>query len=221
MMNARDFVRFGILAAGLAVGAAVAATPGIASADGLDFQISIDGYDLLPTTDNSATAVSGTGDIAIAYGVNASAEANGGTGDFAEAIGTQAQAYSGYFSGSNDDSAIGIGDDSMAVAVNGSNDIAFGDSDGATVYGGGGYLPGVTGSDDIAAIVNPSGTGGYLEVGQNGNYDLGAILFDNDTIAYSATGGNYLYDIVSPLGDESGAAAATGGGWLADLLALF
>jgi hypothetical protein len=51
---ARGLARLGILAVGLGIGATVASTPGIALADSLDFQISIDGNDLLPTADNSA-----------------------------------------------------------------------------------------------------------------------------------------------------------------------
>jgi hypothetical protein len=64
MASARGITRLGVLAVGLGVGAVIAFAPGIASAD--DFQISIHGYDLLPTTGNPATATSGTGDIAIA-----------------------------------------------------------------------------------------------------------------------------------------------------------
>jgi hypothetical protein len=78
------------LAVGLGVVAAVASTAGLASADGLNFQISMDGYDLLPTAGNSASAYSSIGDIAIAYGDNANAYAVNGIGDFAEAIGVDA-----------------------------------------------------------------------------------------------------------------------------------
>ena len=39
----------------------------------LDYQISINGMDLFPTVDNTATATSGTGDIAIAIGNGANA----------------------------------------------------------------------------------------------------------------------------------------------------
>lgn len=76
----------GLLAVGLGIGAALAATPGIASADAstdwlssidqllgslsapattssLDMQVSIDGTDLFPTAGNTATAASDSGDI--------------------------------------------------------------------------------------------------------------------------------------------------------------
>jgi hypothetical protein len=54
-----------------------------------------------------------------------------------------------------------------------------------------------------------------------GNFDLGAILFQDGVTNTGASGADYLYDIVTALGTETNAAAATAGGWLADLLALF
>jgi hypothetical protein len=106
-MNTRGIARLGILAVGLGIGAAAAYTP-VASADSstdwlwsmdsllgaaavpvvpsaLDYQISIDGYDLFPTAGNTATAVSGMGDIAIAFGSGSDAVADGGFGDYATA----------------------------------------------------------------------------------------------------------------------------------------
>jgi hypothetical protein len=59
MKHATRIGRLAGLAVGLGIGAALAATPGVASAD--DFQISIDGMDLLPTAGNTATATSGRG----------------------------------------------------------------------------------------------------------------------------------------------------------------
>ena len=84
--------RLGMLSVGMSIGAALAATPQVASADPsadpfswadqllsglavpadtaspLDIQISISGMDLFSTVDNTATATSGTGSIAIAIG---------------------------------------------------------------------------------------------------------------------------------------------------------
>ena len=108
MVKARGFARVGVLAVGLGVGATVASTPGIASADGLDFQISIDGYDLLPTADNSATATSEMGG-SRSLSVTAPPQPRAsGTGQFALADGTNA------FAGTegNDDTAIDIGNNS-------------------------------------------------------------------------------------------------------------
>jgi hypothetical protein len=42
-----------------------------------------------------------------------------------------------------------------------------------------------------------------------------------DGATASAPGADYLYDIISALGNESGTAAATSGGFLAELLSLF
>jgi hypothetical protein len=84
--------RLGLLAVGLGIGAAVASTPGTASAD--DMQISIDGFDLFPTAGNTATAFSTFGDMAIASGVGAEAVANDGVGDLAIASGAGADADS-------------------------------------------------------------------------------------------------------------------------------
>jgi hypothetical protein len=229
MMNAHVFVRFGILAAGLAVGAAVAATPGIASADGLDFQISIDGYDLLPTTDNSASASSGIGDIAIAYGDGASANASDGSGNFAAAFGNNVGALAGGSSASDFDTAIVTGSGSSADAVYGNGDTALVDATDSTAYTGGSDTGGVitTSGNDLSAVIDPFGTGhdfanaGYNEFGGPGGYDLGAILFEDNTTTANSTGADYLYDILSPSGNEIGTAAATSGGWLAELLSLF
>jgi hypothetical protein len=137
MMQADGVARLGMLAVGLGVAAALAASPGTAVADsssdwlssvdsllggvavpassGLDIQVSIDGTDLFSTTDNGATATSGTGDFAIAIGDGASANANGGTGDFALADGSDAVAKAGGLStdtGANGDTAIDIGTNS-------------------------------------------------------------------------------------------------------------
>src|SRR5271167_3284742 len=104
--------RIGMLAVGLSIGAALASTPQIASADPsadpfswadqvlsglavpadptspLDMQISISGLDLFSTVDNTATANSGFGDIAIAIGNGAVADTSGGVLNFAFADGT-------------------------------------------------------------------------------------------------------------------------------------
>jgi trimeric autotransporter adhesin len=236
MMNARSSARLATLAIGLGIGAAVASTPGIAAADALDFQISIDGYDLLPLEGNGATATSSFGDIAIAFGAGSYASATGGVGDFAEAIGTHSNASAGALAGSNFDTAnfdtaIDIGDGggpgTGAYAVNGSNDLALVDAANSSAVSGGNPIdPSVPGSNDIAVVLDPLGAGGNLvESGagftsSSGNFDLGAILFEDHSVV-GATGADFLYDILSPLGTEANTAAATSGGWLADLLALF
>src|SRR5271163_1105615 len=145
MVNARGVARVGILAVGLGIGAAVASSPGIASADSstdwlsglgdllgggdvpalttpssLDLAISYDGTSLFQSGD--ATATSGTGDFAIAYGAGANASATGGTGDYALASGTNALANAGGTStdtGANGDTAIDIGNNPNGVSSDG------------------------------------------------------------------------------------------------------
>jgi hypothetical protein len=231
-MNARGFARLATLAMGLGIGAAVASTPGIAAADALDFQISIDGYELLPLEGNGATATSSFGDIAIAWGDGANADATGGVGDFAEAVGNGAGASAGGNSASNFDSAINIGDDTgtggHAYALYGSDNLSYVDAPNSTAWAGGNVTDSsLTGSNDVSAIVDPFGQGGDIAFsgagfsGSTGNFDLAAILFDDNATAAAPTGANFLYDILSPLGSEANTAAATSGGWLAELLALF
>jgi hypothetical protein len=344
-----------MLAVGLGIGVSVAHSP-VASADSstdwlssidsllsggslsaaptdLNLAISIDGHSMV--SDGSATADSGTGDIAIAYGANSTAVAEGGYGDYAVAEGSDALAKAGDAAtgatGSNFDSAIDIGNNDVAPAGepldgaysgsgdldggtdggtdssdtaidigNNTNDGDIGGDDGA--YAGSGSLtqlsgngnddtaidignnsgvgdgvgavdgtsdyaslfgdntgealgPGVgvgnddvasivgnnseaqaggnfgdastTGNNDIVYILDPFGTDGdYASsgfdygTGVGGNSDLAAVLGVDDTVT-NAIGTNDFYNIVSILGDESGTAAATSGGWLAELLSLF
>jgi hypothetical protein len=119
MKQATRIYRLSMLAIGLSIGAALAATPGVASADSfaepfswidqllgglsdpaqitsaLDMQVSISGMDVFPTADNTATATSGLGDIAIAIGNGATAEATGGALLLAVADGTDSTAGAG------------------------------------------------------------------------------------------------------------------------------
>ncbi len=95
------------------------------------------------------------------------------------------------------------------------------------VSGGDTFDSSITGSNDIALVLDPFGAGGdYAYSGATdpnpGSFDLAAILFGDGVNAGSATGGDYLYDIWSPLGDNAGSAAATEtSNWLADFLSLF
>jgi hypothetical protein len=271
MFGVRVIARVGFLVAGMGVGAAVAATPGIASADSLsdpfswlagldpfpaagapalDLQISIDGHDLLPTTDNSATATSGMGDIAIAFGSGSTAQAGVGTDlgeplspgefDIAVANGTDSFAASGV---GNFDSAFANGTSSFAavggfngVLSNGDLGMAWGPSTDAES----GVFSTVPGGNDVALVVDPFGTlgssasagdgkfdlasvfgdGSTASVGMPGNYDLAAIFGDGLT-STNAQNGDFLYDLLTPFGDLPGTAASTGGNFLADMLSLF
>jgi hypothetical protein len=144
MLRSGGLGRLSVLAVGLGIGAAVASTPGVASADpstdaswidqllggvsvpaadpaqALDIQASIFGIDLFPTAGNTATATADSGDIAIAIGNGAHATAASGIGDFAFADGANSIADAGAgIGGSFDsafDSALVVGSDSTAVA---------------------------------------------------------------------------------------------------------
>jgi hypothetical protein len=205
MVNARRLGQLGMLAVGLGVGSAMAATPGIASADNsqvvssidpsglfaaadpaqsLDFQISIDGMDLFPTVGNSAIAFSGTGDMAIAFGAGAQAFAEGGYGDYASANGTDAFAEAGYGgeTGNNFDYASASGTDADAQAGNDPHsefsDATTGNSfDSATASGNdASAYAGFNGSYDSAAA---SGNVANALAGDNGNGDFASVVGGN------------------------------------------
>ena len=140
MLRSRGLGRLGLLAVGLGIGAAVASTPGVASADSstdpfslidellgglsvpaqavsaqaLDMQVSIGGADLFPVAGNTAIAQANPGDIAIAIGDNAYADAGGtaGAGDFA------------FSDGNNNIAEADGGSFDTAVAFGGSDDYA-------------------------------------------------------------------------------------------------
>jgi hypothetical protein len=194
MVHARGIARFGILAVGLGIGAAVAHSP-VALAD-TDFQISFDGMDLFPTTGNDATAITVTGEygLAIAYGDGAYAYGGGGTGDFALASGTDAYAAagSGITSGNNYDSAIDIGNNS------GVNDGAFAGV-GCLVLGGA-CASGVTDSHDTA-----------IDIGNNGGTNSGAFAGNGDLFGSGTDGnGDTAYSFGNTDGTFDGAAAVDG-----------
>jgi hypothetical protein len=87
----------------------------------------------------------------------------------------------------------------------------------------GGLTAGSDSNDNVAYVLDPTGTeGSYAEAGSNGTaggYDLAAVLGVDGTTA-TATG-SLMYDIVTALGNESGTAASTGGGLLGELASLF
>lgn len=175
MVNARAVGRIGVLVAGLGITAGFASIPGTASADSsdwsssvdslvsslaapadptpLDIQISFNGSDLFSTADNEATATSGSGDFAIAYGDGASATATGGTGDFAWADGPDTIAK---ITGGNDNTAEVYDPSGTAgsVADAGTNSTAAGDDDFADIFGVDHASATAQGADYAYAIVN-------------------------------------------------------------------
>jgi hypothetical protein len=227
----------GTLAVGLGIGLAVASTPGVAvadsSADWLDdlfggaalpatavpdvnLAISIDGYSLV--SEGTASANSGSGDFAIAYGDGASASAVGGTGDFALADGSGAYAGAGGSdatdnlpgatgdTGADDDTAIDIGNNSgfgfTTGAVAGNVDLVGGP--------GGGTSSGDTAIDIgnnnsvIEGNVYPfdgafAGDGGLLSGEGTGDDDTAVVVGTNNLAG--AVGGNT--DVANVVGTNS------------------
>ncbi len=227
MLNGFAIGRLGLLAGGLGVGAAVASTPGVASADtGMfdpsDFAVSIDGFPLFQS--GTATATSGVGDVAIADGANSSATATGGLFNAAFANGTDSDALAGSDFGvpGNLDFADAVGPDINVVAGAGNfngatvvdpaatpsspdNVLAdFGFDNSAFVFGaedfdraGGDTLS--TGNCDIADIFgNSSQAFAGSVLAAPGSVDLAVDL--GNMLDANATGANFLIDIMPMLG---------------------
>lgn len=207
--------RLGGLAIGMGIGAALGAIPGLASADGnqtlidgndvaaalsaapvpatpLDIQINIGGIDLFPTVGNTATAVAGFGDMAIAIGSGSIADAQGGFGDFAYVSGTNSLAVAGdtaHASGSNFDYA----------SVTGNND------DGEAGKAGSFDSASIIGNHDIAAI----GFGEFATPATVTNFDAGVVLGDHSNVGANY-GSNDLALVFDPFGTIGSNANAGG-----------
>jgi len=184
------------------------------AASTLDYQVSFDGYDLLPTTDNSATAttIAGQFGLAIASGDGAKAIAEGGFGDNALASGTNALAYAGSTTtgatGFNFDSATDIGSNVDPSSYSGAPDGAY--------AGGGSLIGGVdsgASSNDTAQVIGNMGTDSETGFpGDGGN--SGAFAGDSALIGDGATAGNgdtaYTSGNINGFGDGSAAVAGNG-----------
>jgi hypothetical protein len=210
MVNSRVIARFGMLAAGVGIGAALAAMPGIASADsssdwlssvdsllggafpaadtssGVNMAISEDGVTIFQ--EGTAQAYSGTdGDYAIAYGAGSTATAYG-TDNYADVDGT--------------DSSAVAGGTTAAGAAGSSDDTAFVDGNDSTAFAGG---PGTSDYSEIFGNNDGAFSGG--DAAGPGSYDA-AYVEGNDLGTAYAQGGDYLADILKTYGDSSTAAAA-------------
>jgi hypothetical protein len=241
MRHVKRIGRLGVLAVGLGIGAAVAST-GIASAD--DFQISIDGFDLFPTAGNTASAVSGTGDIAIAFGDGSDATADGGFGDFASADnGSDAIAGdpTAGATGNNFDFASATGNFSEAVAGNnnlGTPDTTGSSFDFASANGGNTGLDfaiaGDNGSGDVASAVGQnvaSFAGLSGDAAAPANFDFASAIGNSTTTTtvttalagggnLAAGGSNDLAFVYDPSGTV-GSTAVAGLGFNSDLAGVF
>jgi hypothetical protein len=198
----------------------IAALPAPAVPD-VNLAISIDGYSLV--SEGTASADSGSGDIAIAYGDGAYASAEGGNGDFALADGSNALAQSGGLStdtGANHDTAIDIGNNSGYDAAWAGNSDLNGGTDGGTgsgdtaidignnseffdgsVAGAGGLVGGVgNGNGDTAIDVgnNSGGVDGPWAVAGNDNY--ASFFGDATSVGEGAVAGDGDSNIADSVG---------------------
>jgi hypothetical protein len=219
MVNSGGLTRLGMFAVGLGIGAAVVSAPGIASADDLDIQISIDGHDLFSTTDNSATATSGTDDIAIAFGNGADADATLGAGDFAVADGSDSKAEA---ADGNDNFASVFGDNGFAQAgISGNDDVATVFDPTATSSSPGSSAFAILGNDNLASVVGDDdyGRAGGVSVGVLGSNDITSI-FGTGSDAYSGASATVPgdFDLAAVFGDGFNAHTALGGDYLFDIL---
>jgi hypothetical protein len=227
-MNARGLGRLGMLAVGLGIGAAVGCSPGIAFADTaadpfswlagldpgdlsaaalpaaspLDLDISVDGFTLLDLG-TGASATSGAGDIAIAFGAGSTATADGGFGDYALATA----------------GATALAGDPTAGATGNNFDFASAAGGGSTeaVAGNDGGFPDTTGSSfNYASASTGSATspqGAIAEAGLNGSFDSASASTGSATATVNATaiaGLNGSGDSASAVGQ--GAHAQSGAG---------
>jgi hypothetical protein len=260
MRHATITARFSILAVGICIGAALAATspatadpaspfnplpfvPDLTAAPAevpstLNLAISVDGIPLFSS--GTASAESGTGGIAIAYGDDAFANAGGGadTGMFDTAFAngpdSVALAGSGNFDNSaasgidsqafsadgNFDSASANGTDSLA-AVGGFENVLssfdYGSAVGTDTNAESGVIGGFSGQSggDIATVFDPFGTEGSTASAANGLADLASVFGDNSNADAGFAGS---FDLAAALGDNLGTASATGGNFLLDIL---
>ena len=204
--------RLGGLAIGLGIGAALAASPGVASA-APDIDISFDGMDIFHTAGHTAVAESGMNDFAIAIGTGSFASAASGQFDTAFADGTNSIAQSG---DGNFDSAFASGIESHAAG--GGSGSTLSDSDFASAFGTkADAFAGVFGApsaNDTAVVFDPFGSTGSIAEAGNGNFDFASIFGDN-SLAQAGFIGNF--DLASVFGDMLHA-SATGGNYLIDIL---
>jgi hypothetical protein len=245
MRDARAIGRVGGLAVALGIGAALAATPGIAAAapdldisfDGMDLggaltaapvvvpdiDISFDGMDVFHTDHHTALAFSGPNDFAIAIG--AGSHASAGAGDFpgqfdsAVAEGTNAFAESGL---GNSDSAFVNGADSFAEAggvgtnlSNGDFASAIGDHNQAQALP---FSLTTPSGFDSAEVFNPFGSDVSQAAAGGGFFDVASVFGDNSNAA-AGFGGDF--DLGEVFGNALTTNFAQGSSFLTDILTSF
>jgi hypothetical protein len=159
-------------------------------------------------------------DIGNNSGLQNGSDAVEGNGNYASETGST----TGYdedtiagFGGDNNtavDDASYTANESYVIAGNGNDNYA-------SVLGPENSTASTSGDSNIAYVVDPFGSTTSDATSGDGitSSDLAAVLFTDGTA--TANTADYAYDIVTASGSEAGTAAATSGGWLAELLSLF
>jgi hypothetical protein len=165
----------------------------------------------------------GNNDTAIDVGNNSGfidgPAAVGGNGNYASESGNTA--------GQGEGAVAGFGNDNTAIADTSyttDNDGVYatlGNDNYASVLGPeNSYASAYDGDSNIAYVVDPFGSTADTAIsGVPYNSDLAAVVFTDGTA--TADTANDVYDVVTAAGNEAGTAAATSGGFLAELLSLF
>ena len=248
MVNIIAIGRIGVLGVGLGIGAALAATPGIAAADPTpdygaidasvlqdalpaaptNIAISIDGFNLLES--GTASATSGQGDFAIAFGADSNATATDGFGNYASASGTDANATAtdGNFDVAMANSVFST-TGGTATAENGNFDVAQeGGLNGDATAGNGSFdsayaLTGASGSASAEFGSGDSATDigdGVANAGGNTSFTGNADIADNfGVLNFSATAGSSdtaagSFDLAAIFSGATQDAVATGANFL-------
>jgi hypothetical protein len=215
----------------LADGAGAGAYAGLSGGSGNNFDSAID-IGNNSTDSDYAAAYDGSYDSATQIGNNTGTNdivfAGDGDHDSATQIGSNTGTYDSPFAGyGNYNTVVDDGNNTGSYidsfAGDGNDNLADADGNQSDAYAGG-FNSSSPSNDNIAYVLDPTGTdGSSADAGEGGTasgYDLAAVLGVDNTTA-TATSGPDLYDIVTALGNESGTAAATSGGWLGELLSLF
>ncbi len=199
--------RLGMLAVGLGIGGALAATPGIASADS--------SFDWLSTVDSflsggALSAADTTPALNLAISFDGMSLFQDGT----------AHAYTG----TDGDIAIANGAGATAYAF-GSNNYASVDGVGSTAVAGAYSDGGAGASSDNTAFVfgdNSFGYAGTTDAANPGNFNYAVIFGNNDTAwAGGNAAGSGSYDGAYVEGSNLGTAHAQGADYLADILKFY
>ena len=164
----------------------------------------------------------GNHDTAIDFGNN-SGEYNG---SYAIDGNDNYASESGNTTGTLEQVFAGVGNNNTAI-----NDASYTTNDSGTFAGVGDNnyadvlgpenstaLAGV-GNSNVGYVLDPFGSTASNATSDGFNSDLAAVLLTDGTA--TANTADYAYDVVTAAGNEAGTAAATSGGWLADLLSLF